>query len=339
LERVPSGMLGSFPTAIAVCKKNQCRLSETQFKIFLDNFGNKPGPFPLLVLVKTYLETALLVLASALLCVSTVQNSPGAETTVQVGPGFTDTFSPATVSIAVNDSVIWDWQGTFHSSTSGQPGTPDGLWDSTVITSTPHFFTNKFTTAGVFPYFCQYHYFYGMVGEVDVAGTAALPPTVVITAPADGSVFSAPANISIQAGITNGSGTVTNVQFLVNNNLVANKNSGPFSANTNNLVAGTYTLTAIAQDDGGLSATNSVSISVVTPAAVSFMNSSRPSGSHFQFAYSADIGLNYVVQRSTDFMNWIPIFTNKAASNPVLFDDPNATNGSGYYRVGRMPNP
>jgi plastocyanin len=308
---------------------------------FLKFFGNKPVPRSLLNLVKAQFKTTFAILASALFSVALVQNSPAATTTVQVGSGFSDTFDPPTVSISVNDSVIWDWQGTFHSSTSGSPpGSPDGLWESGLITSTPHFFTNTFTTAGTFPYFCEYHYFYGMTGEVDVAGSvAAVPPTLAVTAPKDGAVLAAPANVSLQAGVTNGSGTVTNVQFLVNNNLLASENSGPFSATTNNLTAGAYTLTAIALDDGGLAATNSVAINVVTPVSVSMTNLARPSGTHFQFAYSADIGLNYVVQRSADMMNWISLATNQAANNPVIFDDPNATNGLDYYRVGRMPNP
>jgi hypothetical protein len=45
------------------------------------------------------------------------------------------------------------------------------------------------------------------------------------------------------------------------------------------------------------------------------------------------------VQRSADLFNWIPLATNKAANNPVVFDDPNATNSIGFYRVGRLPNP
>ncbi len=308
---------------------------------FLSNFLEQTSPGPLITLVKANFKTTLVILATALFSLALAPKSRAATTTVQVGPSFTDTFNPPVVSISVNDSVIWDWKGTFHSSTSGSPpGTPDGLWDSGVITSTPHFFTNTFTTAGSYPYYCQYHYFYGMTGEVDVANSAvANPPTISITAPKDGAVLATPANVTIQAGVTNGSSPVTNVEFLVNGNLLTNETSGPFSATTNILAAGPYTLTAIAMDNGGLSATNSVAISVVTPSTVWLQNLSRPSGTHFQFAYSADVGLSYVVQRSTDMTTWIPLATNKAANNPVLFDDPNATNNLDYYRVGRMPNP
>lgn len=177
-----------------------------------------------------------------------------------------------------------------------------------------------------------------MTGQVLVA-SVTLPPSLAITNPMNGAVFAAPANVTIQAGVTNGSSTVTNVQFLVNSTVLANENSGPFSTVANNLTAGDYTLSAIAQDNNGLAATNSVDISVITPMTVSLTNASEPSANDFQFSYSADIGLSYVVQRSADLLTWTPLVTNKAASNPAVFDDSNATNSVDFYRVGRLPNP
>lgn len=296
------------------------------------------------MIVKTFFKTTAAIVTALLFCVATAQKSSAATTNVLVGSGG-DIFSPSSVSISLNDSVVWNWQGIFHSTTSGtngvhgdDNGVPSGLWDSTIITTTPHFFTNTFTSTGVFSYYCSEHYFLGMTGQVVVA-SSALPASVAITNPKNGSAFAAPANVSIQAVVANGSGTVTNVQFLVNDIVLASENSGPFSAATNNLPAGSYTLSAIALDNGGLSASNSINISVVTPVTVSLTNSSRLSGTDFQFSYSADIGLNYVVQKSSDFVTWIPLITNTAASNPVVFDDPNATNDLDVYRVGRLPNP
>lgn len=297
--------------------------------------------------MNTFPKTAVAIIASALFYVAAAQNSSAAQTNVTVGANFSDTFSPSTVSISVNDSVVWNWAATFHSTTSGtngvhgdDNGVPSGLWDTGLIFSTPFSFTNTFTSAGVFSYYCSEHYAFGMTGQVIVTGSASQsPPTLAITNPLNGAVFATPANVSIQAGVTNGSGTVTNVQFLVNNNLLASENSGPFSAVTNNLIPGAYTLSAIARDDAGLAATNTIAISVVTPTTVSLTSGSRLTGNDFQFSYSADIGLSYVVQRSSDLFNWIPVATNKAANNSVVFDDPSATNSLDYYRVGRLPNP
>lgn len=291
-------------------------------KLFLRHFGAAAAVFSLAAVVPL--------------------SSIGKVATVQVGTGG-DVFFPAVTNITTGDSVVWTWTGNFHSTTSGtngapgdDNGVPGGLWDS-AVNNAPHTFTNTFTSAGTFSYYCSVHFSIGMTGEVVVA-SALVPPIVVITAPTAGAVFSAPAKVTVQASVTNGSGTVDNVRFLVGNAVITNTASTPFSAVTN-LPAGNYTLTAIASDNNNLTATNSVSISVVPPVTVSLASASISSRTNFQFSYSANVGLSYVVQRSTNLVTWSSLATNTAASNPVVFVDLDPTNNPGFYRVGRMPNP
>jgi hypothetical protein len=167
------------------------------------------------------------------------------------------------------------------------------------------------------------------------------PPAVTITNPVNGAVFAAPANITIQASASDSDGTVTNVQLLVGSIVLANKTAAPFSAVTNNLAAGSYTFSAIASDNSGATATNSANITVVTPVQTTFGGLQSFSSTNFQFSYAANVGLNYVIQRSTNLAaaNWVALATNTAASNPVVFVDIHATNNPGFYRVGRLPNP
>jgi plastocyanin/uncharacterized protein (DUF2141 family) len=352
------------------------------------------------------------------------------------------TFKPAITNIAVNDRVIWTWAGPVipHSTTSGAVVTttngavittnsvPDGLWDSSVAIS-PHSFTNTFTFAGNFPYFCKIHFTNGMTGTIIVTGlpptisitnpvsgalfiapanvtiqaaasdpnnggsvtnvqfligptvladkTAApfsavtnnlaagsytlsaiasdsvgmkatnsvniivdAPPTVTITNPVSGTVFSAPANVTIHVSASDSDGTVTNVQFLVGLTILTNKTTAPFSAVTNNLAAGSYTFSAIASDNNGVTATNAVAINVVTPLPLS-ISAPQSSSVGFQFSYTASVGLNYIIQQSTNLAssNWTTIFTNMATNNPAIFVDNFATNNPAFYRVGLLPNP
>jgi plastocyanin len=275
-----------------------------------------------------------------------LQMSEGATTNVIVGPASTLVFSPNNVQISQGDSVVWVWViDGLHTTTSGtnevnsdDNGVPCGLWDSGRLSTTGNTFTNTFTSAGTFYYYCTFHVSKGMTGEVVVASSTLLSPMVRITNPLPGMVFTAPANVTIQAAVTNGSGSVTNVQFLVNSAVLGNVTTAPFSTVAGNLAAGNYTLSAIALDNNNLSATNSVAISVVTPATI-ILASPLDSGTDFQFSYPANIGLDYIVQRSTDFTTWVTLQTNTAASNPALFLDVNATNGRNFYRVGRLPNP
>jgi chitinase len=179
-----------------------------------------------------------------------------------------------------------------------------------------------------------------MTGAVIVAA-ANLPPTVSITNPASGAVFAAPANITIQASASDSDGTVTNVQFLVGANVVTNQATAPFSAVTNNLAAGSYTLSAIASDNSGATATNQVAISVVTPVSVLLSAPQPGPPTMFRFSYTANTGLSYIVQRSTNLAspNWTTLVTNLAGSGSINFTDQNATFNPGFYRVGRLPNP
>jgi plastocyanin len=258
---------------------------------------------------------------------------------VHVGTGGNH-FAPVITNINVNDQVIWTWDATHHSTTSGTNNVPSGLWDSGVINSTPHMFTNTFNSAGTFTYYCSIHFASGMTGAVIVAA-ANLPPTVSITNPVSGAVFAAPANVTIQASASDTDGTVTNVQFLVGANVVSNKAAAPFSAVTNNLAAGSYTLFAIASDNNGATATNQVAISVVTPVSVLLSAPQRVPPGKFRLSYTANTGLSYIVQRSTNLLspNWTTLVTNTAGSGSINFTDLNATFNPGFYRVGRLPNP
>ncbi|HVV74261.1 MAG TPA: Ig-like domain-containing protein, partial [Verrucomicrobiae bacterium] len=159
-------------------------------------------------------------------------------------------FNPASVTIEVNDQVIWTWVSDFHSSTSDT-----GLWDSGVF-NTGHVFTNTFTTAGSFPYFCVVH---GFTGDVNVQGgsTTNQPPTVAITSPAENASFDAPASVPILATASDSDGTVTNVAFYDGATLLGATNNTPYTV-TVTFALGNHALSAVATDDGGLSATSAV---------------------------------------------------------------------------------
>lgn len=275
------------------------------------------------------------------LCVGAA--SYGATANVAVGSGVSNVFVPATTNINVGDRVVWTWGGNFHSTTSGTTSGlnafPDGLWDSGQHNS-GFAFTNNFNAAGTFPYYCSVHFSSGMKGSVVVASVNT-PPSVTITGPTNGTILSAPANVTIQASASDTGGSVTNVQFLIGTIVLTNQTVAPFSVATNNLLAGSYTLSAIATDNGALKATNTVNISVVTAVAVTLGSPQWLAPSNFQFNYSANAGLSYVVQRSTNLASssWTAIVTNTATNATMPFKDSAAPAGQGFYRVGRMPNP
>src|SRR6185312_1471066 len=120
----------------------------------------------------------------------------------------TNAFDPSVVGINVNDQVVWTWVSDFHNTES----TTD-LWSSP-IANTGFVFTNVFTSAGTFPYFCVVH---GFTGEVDVNGSGVTNTgaiSVTLTNPPDGSVFGNTDPVNIAALVNDTNGTVTNVSFF-----------------------------------------------------------------------------------------------------------------------------
>ncbi|HEX3719848.1 MAG TPA: Ig-like domain-containing protein [Verrucomicrobiae bacterium] len=237
-------------------------------------------------------------------------------------------FVPQSVTVNVNDTVTWDWVSDAHSSTAD-----DGLWDSGVF-DTGYVYSYTFTSTGDYPYYCIVH---GFTGDVSVQPPAN-PPTVTLTNPPANATFSAPANIQLAAATVDTNAAVASVQFYEGSNLLETQTNSPYSFVVSNLAAGPYTFSAVATDTNGLSGTNSVSIQVVTPIPMSISAPLLTPGS-FQFSYGASPGLTYVVQRAVTLPNWIPIDTNLAASESVLFQDASAPSNAAYYRVQLMPNP
>ena len=93
--------------------------------------------------------------------------------------------------------------------------------------------------------------------------TVWLPPSVTLTNPANGAVFTAGTNIFLGASVVTGSGTITQVQFFQGTNSLGIDTTAPYSLIWSNFAAGSYALTANATDNNGLTATSSnISITV-----------------------------------------------------------------------------
>jgi plastocyanin len=77
-------------------------------------------------------------------------------------------YQPNPVQISVGDTVTWtNDDATPHTVTSGENGTPDGRFDSSIM-ATQHTFAHTFTEGpGEYPYFCTLHP--NMVGRVSVS--------------------------------------------------------------------------------------------------------------------------------------------------------------------------
>ena len=113
---------------------------------------------------------------------------------------------------------------------------------------------------------------YDLQGNVGVSAPVALswlnnrPPTVTLRAPANGAQFTAPATIPLGATASDPDGSVSTVDFFAGSTKVATA-TAPFDASWTNVGPGSYTLTAVATDNLGATATSTaVTVSVVATA-------------------------------------------------------------------------
>lgn len=118
-----------------------------------------------------------LILAAAILVLGGLPAS-AAQTRVAIRGSAPGTgFSPATVSIQENDTVLWtheDPTGTDHTVTPGGSGSPG--WTERVFQEPGDSHTVKFTTAGTYNYVCRF-YPSTMQGTVIVAPAPAQSPS------------------------------------------------------------------------------------------------------------------------------------------------------------------
>ena len=125
----------------------------------------------------------VLVVATAVSLIGYPKAASATTVDVAVGPGGNLVFSPSSVTIHPGDQVRWTWSSSGHSTTSGSPGQPNGIWDSGIHNQGATF-TRTFNSAGTFPYYCVPHGgCCAMVGTVTVVNATPTPTPPPVTGP------------------------------------------------------------------------------------------------------------------------------------------------------------
>ncbi|MCX6873870.1 MAG: autotransporter-associated beta strand repeat-containing protein [Verrucomicrobia bacterium] len=100
-------------------------------------------------------------------------------------------------------------------------------------------------------------------GKIQVGPSGNQPPTVAITSPADNA--SVGSSFTIDATAADGDGTIASVAFYDGANLLGTVTTSPYSYAWSGAPAGSHALTAVAQDNGGLTTTSAVVHVTVAP--------------------------------------------------------------------------
>ena len=255
-------------------------------------------------------------------------------------------FTPATLSIGVGDTVTWTNTSGTHTTTSGSPpGTADGLWNSGTLTS-PSSFKLTFANfpAKSYPYFCTFH----AGAPFNMFGTINVTNQTYVVMVADFSFT--PAALTINQGDTviwtNVAGSHTTTSGTVSGGTLQpdglwNDTLGlgnTFSLTFNGYALRTYPYYCSFHATffgmvGTLTITN-----VVMPPAPTLASPALTAGPQFNLAINGLIGAKYAILSSPDLLTWSPVGTNIALSTTyVVTNLPPASPTIGFYRILEVP--
>jgi len=246
------------------------------------------------------------------------------------------TFSPNLLSVTVGDTVSFSGLAGLHTVTgtgtlepfcgSSQPGA------SCAVT---------FNAVGRFPFHCIPHQAFGMTGSVEVVGPN-LRPFARLTSPADGSTFVTGATFTASAEAGDLFGRVASVRFVRAGVFSLGLDTeSPYSLVLSNLPAGNNIITALVTDNTSLTSTSApITVNVVAPVNIQLLSPAVGAGG-FQFDFTANPGLTYVIEGSeveSSPTPFVPLATNVANADVVTFTDTASGGRSNRaYRVFRRP--
>ncbi len=97
--------------------------------------------------------------------------------------------------------------------------------------------------------------------------TVNAPPTISLTAPQNNATVSAPADITLTANASDSDGSISQVAFYNGTAFIGSTTGAPYSLVLPNVPAGSYSVTAVATDNLGASATSAAVYFTVSPPA------------------------------------------------------------------------
>jgi len=246
-------------------------------------------------------------------------------------------FSPSSVSINPGEVVyfiVGDDNGPYCVQSTAGAWTPWYLWDYGESVGI------QFNQRG--DYYYRDAFDYSHTGVVHVGtGVTNVPPSVSITSPNEGAVFTEPASFTFGASVSHADNGISAVEFYLDSNLMDTSYAAPFSTVISNLAAGSYTLTAVAYDTAAGRGTASVNITV-QPGSPATITLSQPDVLDGQFHFQANglaAGKPAVLESASGLgtsADWLPLQTNNVTGSTVSFSTPVAP-ASRFFRVLQLP--
>jgi hypothetical protein len=164
------------------------------------------------------------------------------------------------------------------------------------------------------------------------------PPSISITSPADGSVFTSPASFVIAYSASDPDGAIAKVELYEGSKLLFTDTNAPFTGVTgNNFRAGFHRYHLRAYDDRGAATTSSPLRIAIKPSQTNGVFTATGT-KRFELALGTTNTGSYRLEYSTNLVNWISLGSTESLSNAVYFSDTGVTNHPRrFYRAVKLP--
>jgi beta-galactosidase len=177
-----------------------------------------------------------------------------------------------------------------------------------------------------------------VIDNVSASFLTNVPPVISWVVPTNNSTFIQPKTITLTASAADASGTVTNVAFFNGTTLLGNVTTNvgnQYSLTWNNAAVGSYTLSASATDNAGVTNTSPATIAIVVHP-LTLKVSGTPTSGQFVLTFQGENGQNYVLETSTNLTTgWTPVWTNAPINGLLMFTNANATDQARFYWVSQ----
>jgi Zn-dependent metalloprotease len=164
------------------------------------------------------------------------------------------------------------------------------------------------------------------------------PPSITFTAPADGSIFTSPANFNLSYNAADLDGSIAKVELYEGNVMLIARTNAPFTNfSASNFKAGFHRYHLRAYDDRGASTLSSPLRIAIRPSQTNGVFTASGT-KRFELALGTTNTGSYRLEYSTNLVNWTSLGSTESLSNAVYFSDTGVTNHPRrFYRAVKLP--
>ncbi|RME94635.1 MAG: hypothetical protein D6766_05275 [Verrucomicrobia bacterium] len=173
---------------------------------------------------------------------------------------------------------------------------------------------------------------------ITLHGVENQAPVVALSSPADGTSYVAPAEVTLTATASDPDGSVAKVELFNGATRLASLTAAPYTFTWANVPAGDYTLTAVATDDRGLTATSTpvtVHVQAGGPPTPVALTIGLDASGRVEISFGSETNRTYYLEAADGLgaAAWVVVAQATGDGGPIRLTDTPPPAGVRFYRV------